>query len=188
MIFASSMLAAILASSAGAKGDGPTTIAVGAGAVWVGLGNGTLRRIDPATRRVGPPIRVGGWSVHDLAAGFGWVWAAAGEGGGLVRINPRTGRVRQIFPSRGTWPTSVEVGAGAVWVSGGDRDSILRYDPNRCGSASPGASGSSPQAPAESGPSWFRVEVRSADRSDRVASCESIRVERAPSSWNATSS
>ena len=92
--------------------EGPTAIAVASGAVWVGLGDETVRRIDPTTRRVGPPIRLGGF-VHELAVGFGALWAATADPS-LERVDPRTGGVRRI---EANWtPNLFTVGAGAVSV------------------------------------------------------------------------
>ena len=64
-------------------GDEPEGVAVGAGAVWVAnAGDGTVSRIDPATRRVVKTIEVGN-------SPFGIVVAARarlGDGAGAVRL------------------------------------------------------------------------------------------------------
>ena len=124
-----------VARGAPAKGDGPTTIAAGYGAVWVGTGTGTVIRIDARTRRIthrllGGDTRAPSF-VHDLAVGFGSVWIARGRYDTLTRLDPRTNRTVDIRP-RGSccWTaTLVEVGAGAVWVGDYDRNTVFRVDP-----------------------------------------------------------
>jgi streptogramin lyase len=136
VVVAACVVAGVVLPVAGAKGVGPTTLAVGEGAVWVGFGDGSVRRLDPATRRSGGPVwrnraRGAGPSVKSLAVGFGFVWVATGEVD-LVRIEPRTGGVRELFRHAGGWtPSLVEVGAGAVWIGDYDRNVVYRYDPRR---------------------------------------------------------
>jgi class 3 adenylate cyclase/streptogramin lyase len=72
----------------------PTSVAVGAGSVWVAGADQTLSRIDPATRAVagktplrGRPSPVGTANPNWVAAGRGQVWATAP--GRLFRIRPR---------------------------------------------------------------------------------------------------
>ena len=123
-------LAAAGASAAPTKGDGPVSIAAAYGGVWVGFGNGSVRRIDPRTRRVGRPVALGGTGsfVHSLAAGFGSVWAATGSS--VYRIDPRTMRASRVRGVPGWTPTSLAVGVDAVWV--GDisaHSAVVRIDP-----------------------------------------------------------
>jgi hypothetical protein len=130
------VILALLAGSAQArpvKGSGPTAIAVGYGAAWVGFGDGTVTRIDAQTlqrrsRRLGSGM--GGYSITSLATGFGSVWVAP-NGPPLHRLDPRTARVRgRIWRGRGDWrPTHVTIGAGAVWVADYRRNAIFRFDP-----------------------------------------------------------
>jgi DNA-binding beta-propeller fold protein YncE len=57
-------------------GDEPTAIAYGFGSIWVACtGDGTVWRIDPATRKVVAHWRLGA-SPEDIAAGAGKVWIA----------------------------------------------------------------------------------------------------------------
>ena len=122
-----------LAAGAPLKGDGPTTIAAGYGAVWVGTGNGTLVRLDAlsgrATHRLlrEPGLQYG--FVHSLATGFGSVWVAQGRYDTLKRIDARTNRSVDIRP-RGRWTaTLVATGRGAVWAGDFERNAVFRIEP-----------------------------------------------------------
>jgi streptogramin lyase len=130
------LLLAVFAGSAEArtlKGGGPSSLAVGYGAAWVGFGDGKITRIDARSleRR---SLRLGsgmaGWSITSLATGFGSVWVAP-NGPPLHRLDPRTARVTgRIWRDRGGWtPTHVTIGAGAIWVADYRRNSIFRFDP-----------------------------------------------------------
>jgi len=115
------------------KGDGPRTLAVGYGAVWVGHGDGTVTRVDAETMRARSTrlgSGMGGYSITSLAAGFGSVWVAP-NGTPLHRIHPQTGRVtRRIWNLRGGWsPNLVSAGAGAVWAADYQRNAIFRVNP-----------------------------------------------------------
>lgn len=135
------LLAVIPITSAEAvrlKGSGPSALAVGFGAAWVGMGDGRLRPVDVESRRVGRSVwlpgngtRGGeGFSVKDIAVGFGSVWVTTGQAV-LRAVDPRTHRVREIYRlgEEGWTPTLVEVGAGAVWVGDYERDQVYRVDP-----------------------------------------------------------
>ena len=114
-------------------GSRPTTVAAGAGGVWVGdTRDGTVTRVDPETREVETTIGIGA-PVVDLAIGAGGVWAATGSFGEVVQIDPDVAAVVQrvslgdpddpIVPQA----TSVGVGDGRVWV--GAFDGLARIDP-----------------------------------------------------------
>jgi DNA-binding SARP family transcriptional activator/streptogramin lyase len=115
-------------------GRRPTAVAYGEGGVWVANGDdGTVSRIEPASRKVVSVIRVGA-DVRDLATGFGAVWVAGGNTGTLSRIDPASNQVaaslRLNVPGEdGAGPISwVAAGAGAVWATRGE-DSLIRLDP-----------------------------------------------------------
>jgi hypothetical protein len=124
----------LLAGSAEArthKGSGPTTIAVGYGAAWVGFGDGTVMRVDartlePLRRRIAS--RTGGY-VMSIATGLDSVWVAAG-GTPVKRLDPRTGSVRAMVRNQpGRWSgagAQVATGAGFVWIADHERNAILR--------------------------------------------------------------
>jgi YVTN family beta-propeller protein len=57
-------------------GDGPTAVALGAGAVWVAnTAAGTVSRIDPKTKTVVSTIRVGA-APSGIVVAAGLVWVA----------------------------------------------------------------------------------------------------------------
>jgi streptogramin lyase len=112
------------------KGEWPTSLGVGYGAVWVGAGSGVVTRVD---------VRTGLRTVRDhetltitsLATGFGSVWAAP-NGTPLYRLDPRSGRMQQkLWNQPGGWsPTFVGTGMGSVWVGDYGRNAIFRVDPH----------------------------------------------------------
>jgi DNA-binding beta-propeller fold protein YncE len=113
-------------------GSKPVTITAGDGAVWVGdAGDGTVTRIDPATRKT-KPIGIGAPAV-DLAASEGSIWVATGGFGTVVRIDSELGAIagRIELGDLGdpiTPPASaVAAGEGNVWV--GAFDGLVRIDP-----------------------------------------------------------
>jgi hypothetical protein len=121
------------ADGARRKGDGPTTIATGYGAVWVGMGDGSVVRIDPRKHRMARRIKVYGF-VRALVPAYGSMWVASGTAV-LQRIDPVTGRVREIW-SRDLWTVSaVAVVKGAVWVLDEAHHELRRIDPTRNGIA-----------------------------------------------------
>ena len=56
-------------------GEHPSAVAVGAGAVWVASGDGTVSRVDPETDRVTKTIVLGG-TPNGIGYGSGAVWVA----------------------------------------------------------------------------------------------------------------
>ena len=72
-----------------ALGNGPAAIAAGAGAIWVANSrDGTVSRINPATRAVDARIEVGRLP-SGIAVGAGAVWVANSLSGTVSRIDPR---------------------------------------------------------------------------------------------------
>jgi YVTN family beta-propeller protein len=96
-------------------GGQPTGIVAASGALWVGLGNeGTVVRIDPATRKVTDRIAVG--------AGAGWtaalgrdVWISNGIDNTAVHIDGTTRRVVASTPI-GAVPQDGDAAGGAIWI------------------------------------------------------------------------
>ena len=105
-----------------AKGAGPTSVAVGYGAVWIGTGDGKLLRFDLATSRF-RSIRLGTfvWSLT-LAGRAVWATSAAG----VARVDPTTGRFSTIEP--GPQLTMIARAAGAVWVGSAAIGRVYRID------------------------------------------------------------
>jgi YVTN family beta-propeller protein len=121
-------------------GVGPTSIAIGEGAVWAANAvDHTISRIDPKTREIVRTIPVASSSLPLVAAGGGAVWVTSSTGT-VSRIDPslnvvtRTatiGRWRTLAPLTSQSPVSIAVaiGAGAVWI--GDRlGNVSRVDPD----------------------------------------------------------
>ena len=110
----------------------PKGIALGGGAIWVGVyDDNVLLRIDPHTRRVVRAIAIGG-EPADIAAERGVVWVTNSVGtrtvGSISRVAartnyvPKTVRLRQIVPglpftSAEAGPRGVAIGGGSVWVA-----------------------------------------------------------------------
>jgi hypothetical protein len=80
--------------------DQPVAVAVGAGAVWVLLEQGTLLRVDPDRHRVSGRLELGaptgGMPPGPLAVGAGAVWLGNGEGR-TARVDPVRLRVTARF-------------------------------------------------------------------------------------------
>ena len=103
-------------------GGTPIGIAPSAGALWVGLGDGTVARIDPARSVVTARVHVGGgssWTAYDASS----VWVSDPADGAVVQVDARTARVVRTARVGGT-PQDGDVGGGGVWVP--DKDGSLR--------------------------------------------------------------
>lgn len=108
-------------------GNGPTSLAVGEGSVWVtNAQDGSVSRIDPRTSGVVQRIDVGG-DPSGIAVGAGAVWVANSLDGTVSRIDPQTNREVQAIPV-GVTPTAVAVGDGAVRVTSAEERSVRRID------------------------------------------------------------
>ncbi len=110
-------------------GAGPSVVAVGEGAIWVG-GDGSVSRIDPASREVTDTIPAGtGLTGMAVSEGAGWVMY--GFDGSVLRIDLASREVTDTIPV-GARLTGLAVGEGAVWVLSIDDNfdgSVLRIDP-----------------------------------------------------------
>jgi peptide/nickel transport system substrate-binding protein len=107
-----------------AVGSTPGPIAAGAGAVWVGAGDGTLSRIDPKANLVTQTISLDG-HPSGIAVGGDAVWVASSEDRSLRKISPES--ARPGAPIRvGNGPSGVAVGHGAVWVANRLDDTISK--------------------------------------------------------------
>jgi serine/threonine-protein kinase len=98
-------------------GDSPAGVGLENGSAWVANeGDGTVTRVDLASRRVrGAPIPVGK-NPRAVATGGGSVWVANFGGGSVTRIDAGSGRALQTIPV-GHGPVDVAVGRESVWVS-----------------------------------------------------------------------
>ncbi len=103
--------------------------------VWIAE-PGTVVRLDAATGRVLARIRTPRLSEDaHLAAGYGSIWATAGNavgrgGAAVYRISPRSDHVVATIRFDGV-ATGIAAGAGAVWVARPARGigSVVRIDP-----------------------------------------------------------
>ena len=101
-------------------------VATGEGAVWVANEEGTVSRVDAATRRVVQRITVGR-DPAGVAAGHGAVWVANSGDRSVSWINPSTNTVVKRVPV-GNGPTGIALGDGAVWVANSLDNSVSRID------------------------------------------------------------
>ena len=101
-------------------------VATGEGAVWVASEEGTVSRVDAATRQVVQRITVGRDPVG-VAAGDGAVWVASSGDRSVSWINPSTNTVVKRVPV-GNGPTGIALGDGAVWVANSLDNSVSRID------------------------------------------------------------
>ena len=98
-------------------GNGPGPIAAGEAAIWVANSrDGTVARIDPATRSVKAEIPVGRLP-SGIAVGAGAVWVANSLSGTVSRIDPRTNRVTKTIDAREARRIRSTVAGGRLWVS-----------------------------------------------------------------------
>ncbi len=104
--------------------------AIGFGAIWTAsCADQTLVRIDP-TRNVvvaAIPSRVAADGEGQVAAGFGSIWIAGGDGA-LKRLDPKT----NTFIASIVIPTGADAvvsGPGGIWVTDPDGNGVLKIDP-----------------------------------------------------------
>lgn len=110
-----------------AKGEGPQTVAVGFGSIWVGTGSGTVLRMNSRTGRLEDVFEGNGF-VHALKPGFGSMWALRDR---VARIDPRSGFAYELPETASATTFDLEVGARAVWVADDGRNVVDRIDPQR---------------------------------------------------------
>jgi class 3 adenylate cyclase/streptogramin lyase len=123
-------------------GDTPTSVAVGAGAVWVLNTNGeSVSEIDPHSRAVVATFPVGA-APTDLAVGRGALWITTSSFD-VVRLDPNTKIATTIRlpqstnPAQGTSASWVGATGQEVWASG--NGAVLRLVPTRLAVSFPGA-------------------------------------------------
>jgi virginiamycin B lyase len=118
---------------------GGSGLAVGEGAVWVGIDLGVIR--ISTSSNASETIRFGVAVPTALAVGEGSVWVVARPGlrccppqsigtGTLTRIDPTTNTVDATIDVRGD-PAGVAVGEGSVWIADAGTRSVLRVDPKK---------------------------------------------------------
>lgn len=109
---------------------GPSGVAVGDGAVWVGtwgVDRSRVVRIDPASNRVMASTTVPQGQA-ELAVGAGAVWVASLSDNSVSRIDPATNKVAATI-AVGRQPSGIAVAAGSVWVASALDDTVTRINP-----------------------------------------------------------
>lgn len=119
-------------------GESPTAVAAVGGMLWVGGGDGTVARVDPATGRVTATLRLGG-QVDGLVQAYGALLVAYADRGVVTWVDPVAARVVGEVPvgrhalggdaSTFRLPESIGVGLGAVWVPNAADGTVSRVDP-----------------------------------------------------------
>jgi serine/threonine-protein kinase len=112
-----------------AVGEPPLRLAVGDGAVWVtSAADGTLSRIDPASREIAArPLRLGR-GVSGVTTGAGATWVSDPRRGEVLRIDPVSGRVSARVEVGGR-PGAIVFGGGRVWVADDDGAGVTAINP-----------------------------------------------------------
>lgn len=124
-------------SGDGRFGPHATTLATGAGAVWMTDGSARLLRIDPRTN--GISSLSAGRPLDGVAVGAGAVWAFSTRAATVVRVDPRRGAVTDAVPivsRRGDdapSPAAIAVTPGGVWVLNRNTATVVRIDPEHRG-------------------------------------------------------
>jgi DNA-binding SARP family transcriptional activator len=115
----------------------PTSLAAGAGAVWLTDGSARLRRLDPRTSRttsIAAPRPLDG-----VAVGAGAVWAFSARPAAVVRVDPRTNAVTDVIPivsrqgADAPFPIGIAANSFGVWVLNGNTATVTRIDPQQRG-------------------------------------------------------
>lgn len=97
-------------------GPAPSGVAVGAGSVWVGDAiEGTVRRVDPARRRVTATIRVGS-EPYALVFADRSLWVTNADDRTVMRIDAATNRVVATVRV-GRNPYGIAAGTRSLWVA-----------------------------------------------------------------------
>jgi YVTN family beta-propeller protein len=105
-----------------------TALAVGGGALWIGMRGVVERwRLHPLGRQ--RTYRLGDYDyANDVTFGYGAAWIALGApANAVLRIDARTGRARRI--PVGSFSVGVAAGFGSVWVTERGDDTVRRIDP-----------------------------------------------------------
>jgi DNA-binding beta-propeller fold protein YncE len=97
-------------------------LAFGDGGLWILADNGTVRQLDPASRRPGNPVPVVDRHLvpekAQLAVGEKAVWVAAVDDGDVVRVD-RVAHTLLRIPVPAGIQGDIAAGAGYVWVIDG---------------------------------------------------------------------
>jgi DNA-binding SARP family transcriptional activator/DNA-binding beta-propeller fold protein YncE len=113
-----------------------TSVAAGAGRVWVTDGSASLAAVDPATRSVTtiPAHR----PLDGVAVGAGAVWAISSRTASVLRIDARSRAVTDRIQiaragEEAPFPVGIAATDAAVWVLNRNTASVTRIDPRTRG-------------------------------------------------------
>jgi YVTN family beta-propeller protein len=108
-------------------GKQPCAVVAGFGSLWVSLlGEDTVLRLDPRTRRVLARVKSGNQPCG-MAVGAGSVWVEDYGDGTVTRIDARSNAVVSK-PEAGSQPYDVTFGFGAAWVTNYGDNTVSRID------------------------------------------------------------
>ena len=111
-----------------AVGNGPRSIAVGEGAVWVAnTVDGTVSRVSPGGGQTDVLHSIG--IPSGVATGFGLVWVSDFSNRAVERISPGAKTVVGREIAVGNGPASIATGYGAVWVANTLDGTVSRVSP-----------------------------------------------------------
>jgi hypothetical protein len=126
------LAAAVTLGAGGARAGGilgPTSIAVGFGSVWVGMGDGDVLRLDTHTGQRQARLRGGSTAfVHGLVATPTAVWTVRGR---VARIDPRTNGVREVRRVGSATLFAIAATNHGIWVVDDGANEVLRIAPAR---------------------------------------------------------
>lgn len=92
------------------------SVAVGSGDVWASFGQGDrILKVEPAGHVVDSTQLTRAGTNHELAAGFGHVWATSGDPPALFELNAADLSLAGVT-NIGSVPTGIAIGDGSVWV------------------------------------------------------------------------
>ncbi|TMC70437.1 MAG: hypothetical protein E6J18_10215 [Chloroflexi bacterium] len=97
---------------------GPTSMASGAGSIWVGVQNiNAVVRINPSTDTIVATIPDGG-ACREIVGDDQAIWVAGGcvPGPGVTRIDPATNTVSEMSNASGNSP-AIALGGDSVWYA-----------------------------------------------------------------------
>jgi peptide/nickel transport system substrate-binding protein len=110
-------------------GDAPVALIGAYGHLWTANPDqGTVSRVDLATRSVGDEIQVPG-SPAALAAGGGWIWTTSVPGDRVLRIDPVTDTVTKTVPMDGVPAGALAFGDGGLWIADLTDNELIELDP-----------------------------------------------------------
>ncbi len=117
-------------------GARPEALAADARSVWVAnVADGTVSRIDTATRRVEAIIPPADMGVEGLAVGGGSAWIADSGSGRAVRLDAESATAAEAvrFPTlntgiRSETPNAAAFGHGSLWVASARLAAVFRID------------------------------------------------------------